>query len=658
MKKKILVRGPVLSRSGYGEQTRFAIRSLRAYEDIYDIFIMPTNWGKTGWVWEENEERQWVDEKIKQTALHTNQGGQFDMSLQVTIPNEWEKLAPINIGYTAGIETTKVAPQWVEKSYLMDRIVVVSNHAKQIYETTTYQATDKSTGQTIDDFRCQTPIEVVNYPVRDIGKPDGLDLELETDFNFLVSSQWGPRKNIDNTIKWFIEEFHDQDVGLVAKLNWHNDSINDRMGTERRLKQILSQYGDRKCKVYLLHGSLTDQEMANLYAHPKIKAYISLTHGEGYGLPLFEAAYHGLPIIAPDWSGHLDFLYMPVKDKKTKKTNNKAMFTKVDYQLGPIPQEAVWDGVLQADSMWCYANQGSYKMKLREMKSKYKYKKTQAKKLQEWILENFEQSKMYKRMAEAINGEEIITIDAKDLPKISILTSVYDGDEFIRPFLEDITRQTIFEEKCELVLVNANTPGNEEEVIKEYLEKYPNNIIYEKLDEDPGIYGTWNKAIELSSGEYVTNANLDDRKAPNSIEAHAKALFTNQDVDLVYADSFITNSPNETFEENTSQGRRYNFEQFSKEAMLRGNQPHNNPMWRKSLHDKNGLFESDYKSAGDWEFFLRCAFAGSKYKKLDQPLGLYFFNPKGISTNFENFEWKQKEEQEIHQKYKKLAANE
>ena len=53
--------------------------------------------------------------------------------------------------------------------------------------------------------------------------------------------------------------------------------------------------------------------MANLYAHPKIKAYVSLTHGEGYGLPLFEAAYHGIPIIAPDWSGHLDFLYMPVK---------------------------------------------------------------------------------------------------------------------------------------------------------------------------------------------------------------------------------------------------------------------------------------------------------------------------------------------------------
>ena len=405
MKKKILVRGPVLSRSGYGEQTRFAIRSLRAYEDRFDIFIIATSWGKTGWVWEESEEREWMDERIRQTAIYTSQGGHFDASLQVTIPNEWEKLAPVNIGYTAGIETTKVAPQWVEKSYLMDKIIVVSNHAKETYESTTYQATDKNTGQVINDFRCKTPIEVVNYPVRQIGSPDGLDLDFETDFNFLISSQWGPRKNIDNTIKWFIEEFHDQEVGLVAKLNWHNDSINDRRATLQRLKTTISQYGDRKCKVYLLHGSFTDQEMAHLYCHPKIKAFISLTHGEGYGLPLFEAAYHGLPVIAPDWSGHLDFLYMPVKDKKSKKERMKAMFTKVDATLGPIPQEAVWDGVLQADSQWCYADQGSYKMKLREMKNKYEHKKAQANKLEKYILENFEASKMYEKFFEALKKE-------------------------------------------------------------------------------------------------------------------------------------------------------------------------------------------------------------------------------------------------------------
>ena len=110
MKKRILVKGPVLSRSGYGEQSRFALKCLRSREDELEIFIIPINWGKCGWVWEDNEERQWIDEQIKKTAMYVAQGGQFDVSLQIGIPNEWEKLAPINVGYTAGIETTKVSP--------------------------------------------------------------------------------------------------------------------------------------------------------------------------------------------------------------------------------------------------------------------------------------------------------------------------------------------------------------------------------------------------------------------------------------------------------------------------------------------------------------------------------------------------------------------
>ena len=150
----------------------------------------------------------------------------------------------------------------------------------------------------------------------------------------------------------------------------------------------------------------------------------------------------------------------------------------------------------------------------------------------------------------------------------------------------------------------------------------------------------------------------DDRKALHSLEAHAKELYTNPEIGLVYADSYITNNPNETYEDNSAQNRKYNFEQFSKEAMLRGNQPHNNPMWRKSLHDEHGLFDSTYKSAGDWEFFLRCAFGGAQFKKINEVLGLYYFNPKGISTNFENFAWKQEEERAIYTKYKTMMEEE
>jgi len=119
-----------------------------------------------------------------------------------------------------------------------------------------------------------------------------------------------------------------------------------------------------------------------------------LTHGEGFGLPIFEAAYNGLPVIAPDWSGHLDFLYAPVKDKKGK-IKNKALFAKVDYTMQPIPKDVIWKGVLEEGSMWCYAEQGSYKMRMREVFKDYGRFKKQANTLQKFIKEEFEQQKMY-----------------------------------------------------------------------------------------------------------------------------------------------------------------------------------------------------------------------------------------------------------------------
>jgi len=650
--------GPALTRSGYGEHARFVLRALRNYEDHFDVYLLPVPWGQCGWIYTDDEERRWLDKIITKTAHYQQQQQghpQYDLSIQVTIPNEWQRLAPINIGITAGIETNKVAPVWLEKANMMDKVITISNHSKNVFLETVYDAVHKETGQKLQ-LRCNKPVEVVHYPVKEFENVN-LNLKLETDFNFLTVSQLGPRKNLENTIRWFVEEFIDQNVGLVVKTFMKGNSILDRAHVGGVVANLLKNYEGRKCKIYLLHGDMTDQEMHSLYKHPKIKAFISLAHGEGFGLPHFEAAYSGLPVIAPEWSGYLDFLCAPKKDKKTKKEKIKPHFACVDYDIQPVQKDAHWEGVIQPDSMWCYPQQGSYKMKLREVYKDHGRFKSLAKKLQKWILEEFNGQKQLKLMVESILGEKVIKIPTEDLPKISIITSVYDGDEFIRPFLEDVTNQTIFKDKCELILINADSPGNEDEVINEYLEKYPDNIIYKKLDKDPGIYGTWNYALEFATGEYITNANLDDRKAVNSLEIHAKNLFTDKDVDLVYADSFITNQPNETYENNTSEGRRYNFENFSKEAMLRGNQPHNNPMWRKSLHDKNGFFDSKYRSAGDWEFFLRCTYAGSQFKKIEQPLGLYYFNPKGISTNFENFSWKQEEEQEIYNKYKTIAEN-
>jgi len=416
--KKIIVRGPALSRSGYGEQTRFALRALRKHQDKFDIYLVPTNWGATSWVTEDDEERRWLDTLIQKTVVYIQQSPAFDISLQVTIPGEFERIAPYNIGYTAGIETTKVSQQWLEKTHLVNKIIVPSEHSKSVFETSSWQRVDPRTNQQVN-ITCASPVEVVNFPVKNV-EPEKIDLKLSTDFNFLCVAQWGIRKNVESTIRWFVEEFHnDSDVGLVLKANLAKNCLIDKRHCESRLKGLLSQYPERRCKIYQLHGAMSEGEMTSMYTHPKIKAIVSTTHGEGFGLPLFEAAYNGLPVVAPNWSGQKDFLYAPVKDKKTKKIKSKPLFLKVDYSLEPIQPEAVWENILIPESSWAVPREGSYKQCLRKLYKNYTTYKSQAGKLKKYLQKELSEQNQYNNFIESF-GVDLGTPQmwhVNDLPK-------------------------------------------------------------------------------------------------------------------------------------------------------------------------------------------------------------------------------------------------
>lgn len=355
VKKKVILKGPLLTRSGYGEQARFALRSLRSREDLFDIFIQPLQWGKTSWTSEMDEERVWIDQTIEKTIAYVQNGGQFDMSIQVTIPNEFERMAPVNIGYTAGIETTKVAHQWIAKANEMDKIIVVSNHSKNSFENTSYEAQDTRTGQ-VFTLKTDVPVDAINYPVKGFDLLPDLELGLSTSYNFLTVAQAGPRKNLHNTIKWFIEEFRNEDVGLVVKSNVSKNSLMDRQLLLGDMQRFLRQQGERQCKVYLLHGDMTDQEMHSLYRNPQIDAFVSLPHGEGFGLPLFEAAYSGLPVVTTGWSGQLDFLV---------DENGNEHFYNVAFDIQRVQKEVVWEGVIAEDSMWAFPREQSAKQQMR-----------------------------------------------------------------------------------------------------------------------------------------------------------------------------------------------------------------------------------------------------------------------------------------------------
>ena len=403
MRKKVLIRGPVLSQSGYGEHARFVARALRTREDEYDIHILPTGWGETGWLAINDDERRWIDERVNECSKHIQSNKSYDISVQVTIPNEWQRMAPVNVGVTAGIECNKVSPVWIEKANEMDKIITVSEHSKNGFVRPIFTGRDPQTGAT-SQIRCDTPVEVIHYPVKKYDELSELDIDLEYDFNYIAVAQWGPRKNIQNLIRWFVEENVDQPVGLVIKTSLKNNSVVDREYAEDMIRSNIPDIDDRKCKIYILHGDLSSEEMHSLYQHPKIKAMVSLTHGEGYGLPLFEAAYSGLPVIAPGWSGQNDFLYAPKDAPKKKKKTKKAMFAEVDYTLGPIPDFAFWEGVIERDTIWAYPTEGSFKLRLRQVRKNYDKWLKKAKSLQTWVQEEFEWDKKHLELVESISS--------------------------------------------------------------------------------------------------------------------------------------------------------------------------------------------------------------------------------------------------------------
>jgi hypothetical protein len=131
--------------------------------------------------------------------------------------------------------------------------------------------------------------------------------------------------------------------------------------------------------------------MRALYEHDKVKAMVNISHGEGFGLPLFEAARLALPIISIGWSGQTDFL----EDK----------FLKVKHELKQVQPQAVWEGVVQADSQWAYADQGSYKMALRMMFKKHSEFLKQAEELQDHVDTNFRDEVLFAKFCDTISPE-------------------------------------------------------------------------------------------------------------------------------------------------------------------------------------------------------------------------------------------------------------
>lgn len=219
---------------------------------------------------------------------------------------------------------------------------------------------------------------------------------------------------------------------------------------------------------------------------------------------------------------------------------------------------------------------------------------------------------------------------ARPRPRVAILTSLYRGGRYMRQYLDNMMEQTIFED-CELVIIDADSPEGEYEMVKGMINRP--NIRYERLPERVGIYEAWNMAVELTRAPYLTNANLDDLRRSDSFELQASTLDALPFVDVVYQDFYLSFDDRASFEDVASRDLKSSLPVITPNNLMSFNSPHNAPMWRRSLHDELGMFDPSFKTAGDYDFWIRCIAAGKCFYKLNDPHVSYFVNPRGLSTH-------------------------
>ncbi|MDF2812008.1 MAG: hypothetical protein K0S56_3039 [Microvirga sp.] len=217
-----------------------------------------------------------------------------------------------------------------------------------------------------------------------------------------------------------------------------------------------------------------------------------------------------------------------------------------------------------------------------------------------------------------------------DLILVSAIASLYKGRKYIERFLDNISSQTLGK-NFELIVVDSASPEGEGETIERYMKSFP-NIRYKRMDYRIGIYDAWNVGIGLSRGRYLTNTNMDDLRRRDSLELQAATLESLPFVDVVYQDFLYTLDDQLDFEEIARFGFKSCLPIVTANNIFRFNSPHNAPMWRKALHDEIGLFDVTLKSAGDYDFWMRCLIGGKIFYKINIPHVAYFQNPHGIST--------------------------
>lgn len=202
--------------------------------------------------------------------------------------------------------------------------------------------------------------------------------------------------------------------------------------------------------------------------------------------------------------------------------------------------------------------------------------------------------------------------------QVAAIVSAYYAEKFLQGRIENLLEQNPV--PLVVVVCQANSP--EEEIALRFNRSDDIRVVTTEFV--PTVYAAWNIGIQFSESKYIVSANSDDRFYPGALHLLAKTLDKYPDYALAYADvDRVKEIGGEPFS-------RFEWAEGGLEELLQGCFLGPMPMWRRSLHDKYGVFDSTFTSAGDYEFWLRLAAAGEKFRKIHAVCGAYLERKESV----------------------------
>ncbi|MGE3310935.1 MAG: FkbM family methyltransferase, partial [Limisphaerales bacterium] len=205
-------------------------------------------------------------------------------------------------------------------------------------------------------------------------------------------------------------------------------------------------------------------------------------------------------------------------------------------------------------------------------------------------------------------------------PLVSAIISTYRSERFLRGCLQDLIQQTIAD-RLEIIVIDSGSPENERAIVEEFQARHP-RIRYVRTERET-IYAAWNRGVQLATAPYLTSANTDDRHRPDALERLVATLEANPACSIAYADCAVCETVHPDFGFTEIRGY-FRWPEFDPVLLFRGCYVGPQPVWRRSLHDRYGLFDPAYKSAGDYEFWLRLA-KTERFIHVQEVLGLHWY---------------------------------